>query len=242
MCFTVNVNIVKEELERRFNTSFIDHENYRPSYYYHAHALPDLPVAGYFNNEFNIRMIKWGLIPGWTPGEEEARKIRYMTFNARAETLATKPSFSGSFTSRRCIIPVIGFYEWQHGGGDKIPWYIYMPDSKIMMLAGLYDSWRDPVTKDNLLTFTIITSAANKLLTEIHNTKKRMPVILQEHAEKKWLEPNTGEDELNEILKPYPDKDLLAHTISPLINNVRVNRNTAELVKPYEYPDQASLF
>ena len=242
MCFTVNVNIVKEELEKRFNTSFIDHENYRPSYYYHAHALPDLPVAGNFDNEFNIRLMKWGLIPGWTAGAEEAKKIRYMTFNARAETVSTKPSFSDSFNRRRCIIPVRGFFEWQHKGGQKIPWYIYRPDSEIMMLAGLYDSWRDQLTDSNILTFTILTSGANKLLSEIHNTKKRMPVILQDHEEEAWLNPGTADDDLAAILEPYPDETLKAHTISPIIRNDKINRNSPELVKPYSYPDQTSLF
>ena len=242
MCFTVNVNLVKEELENRFNTSFIDHENYRPSYYYHAQALPELPVAGYFDNELNIRLMKWGLIPGWTAGAEEARKIRYMTFNARAETLSAKPSFAESFNNRRCIIPVKGFFEWQHIGNQKIPWYIYLPQSEIMMLAGLYDRWKDPVTGDNTHTFTIITSEANKLLSEIHNTKKRMPVILQDHEQEDWLNPDTPEYDLSRFLKPYPDDLLRAHTISPLIGNAKINRNTPELVKPYTYPDQTSLF
>lgn len=242
MCFTVNVNLVKEELEKRFNTSFIDHENYRPSYYYHAHALPELPVAGHFDNAFSIRLIRWGLIPGWTAGAEEAQKIRFMTFNARAESLSTKPSFADSFNRRRCIIPVRGFYEWQHKGSQKIPWYIYLPKSEIMMLAGLYDSWKDPVTGNNIHTFTIITSEANKLLSEIHNTKKRMPVILQDNEEEAWLNPYTAEGDLAEILEPYPDEDLKAHTISPLIGNAKRNRNTPELVKPYTYPDQTSLF
>jgi len=242
MCFTVNVNIVKEELEKRFNTSFIDHEHYRPSYYYHAHALPDLPVAGYFENQYNIRLLKWGLIPGWIDGAEEAKKIRYMTFNAKAETVASRPSFAASFNGRRCLVPVRGFYEWQHKGSQKIPWYIYLPQSEIMMLAGLYDSWRDPLTGRNIHTFTIITSKANKLLSEIHNTKKRMPVILQDHDEEAWLNPGTSEYDLTEILKPYPDEILRAHTISPLIGNAKMNRNTSELVKPYTYPSQTSLF
>ena len=99
MCFTVNVNLVKEELEKQFNTSFIDHENYRPSYYYHAHAKPDLPVAAYFDNEYSIRLLRWGLIPSWTREADEARKISSMTLNARSETVAHKPSYSDSYLS-----------------------------------------------------------------------------------------------------------------------------------------------
>lgn len=242
MCFTVNVNIVKEELEKRFNTSFIDHENYRPSYYYNAHALPELPVVGHFDNEYNIRLMKWGLIPGWVTGGEEAQEIRYMTFNARAETLTNKPSYAEPFKRRRCIVPVRGFYEWQHKGKDKIPWYIYLPDNEIMTLAGIYDNWKDPITGDKLFTFSIITSNANKLLSEIHNSKKRMPVILQDHEEQRWLDGDTGHEELNTILEPYPDDSLKAYTISPLINNTRINRNIPQVVEPYTYPDQSTLF
>ncbi len=242
MCFTVNVNIIKEELEKRFNTAFIDHENYRPSYYYHATSLPELPVVGHFDNEYNIRLLKWGLIPGWIEGEEEARKIRFMTFNARAETLATKPSFKYSLRSRRCIIPVRGFFEWQHKGGDKIPWYIYLPHSDTMLLAGLYDTWKNPAGGDTINTFTIITTRANNLLSEIHNTKKRMPMILEEEKAEKWLDINTGDVDIEEIFEPYPDDDLKAHTISPLINNTRVNKNTPDLVRAYNYPDQSTLF
>lgn len=242
MCFTVNVNIVREELEKKFGTGFIEPRDYSPSYYYHAHSLPELPVAGHFNNEFSISLLKWGLIPGWVSEEDKAGEIRYMTFNARAETLANKPSFKYSFKKRRCIIPVRGFYEWQHRETGKVPWYIYLPGSEIMMLAGLHDTWRHPLDGTTVNTFTIITTRANKLLSEIHNTKRRMPLVLQEEQAEKWLEHDTGEKDIDDILEPYPDEGLEAHTISPLINNKRVNRNTPELIEPYTYTDQPGLF
>ncbi|MDT8401508.1 MAG: SOS response-associated peptidase [Bacteroidales bacterium] len=242
MCFTVNVNITREELEKRYNTAFIDHENYRPSYYYHAGSLPELPVTGFFGDEYNIRMLKWGLIPGWAEGEEEAQKIRYMTFNARAETLAKKPSFKEPFRRSRCIIPVRGFYEWQRTGGKKIPWYIYPSQPGIMMLAGLYDSWRNPADGKDILTFTIITTRANKLLSEIHNTKKRMPVILHDGDLEKWIDYKSDEAEIDTIFEPFPDDALKAHTIGPLITKQKINRNTPALIKEYKYPGQSMLF
>lgn len=242
MCFTVNVNITREELEKRFNTGFIDHENHRPSYYYHATSLPELPAAGFFDDEYSIRLLKWGLIPGWVTGEEEAQKIRYMTFNARAETIATKPSFRGAFRRNRCIIPVSGFFEWQHKGGKKIPWYIYPSKNGILPLAGLFDTWKNPGDGNVILTFTIITTKANKLLSEIHNTKKRMPLILHDGDQDKWVNHQSEDAEITSLLEPFPDDELEAHTISPLISKPRINRNTPELLKEYSYPDQSALF
>ncbi|HKK41643.1 MAG TPA: SOS response-associated peptidase family protein, partial [Bacteroidales bacterium] len=131
MCFSVNVNLVKEELENRYGATLIDPDKYRPSYYYHAFALPELPAVCSGSNE-KIKLLKWGLIPSWTRSEKDAAEIRFKTFNARSETVETKNSFRASFSSKRCIIPVRGFFEWQHAGKRRIPWYIYYPGNEIM--------------------------------------------------------------------------------------------------------------
>ena len=82
------------------------------------------------------------------------------------------------FKSKRCIIPVKGFYEWQHVGNDKIPWYIYHSENEILSLAGIYDDWTETTTGEIFTTFSIVTTEANDLMAEIHNSGKRMPVIL----------------------------------------------------------------
>ncbi len=117
------------------------------------------------------------------------------TFNARSETIDTKPAFRESFISRRCLVPVRGFFEWQHIGGRKIPWYISLRDEDIFSLAGIWDSWKMKGGV-SVNTFSVVTTRANELMSEIHNTKKRMPVILPAAAEKLWLkeelEKNSG--------------------------------------------------
>jgi putative SOS response-associated peptidase YedK len=170
MCFTVNVNLVKEELENRYGATLIDPDKYRPSYYYHAFALPSMPVIC-SDNPSEIRQLKWGLIPSWTKNSDQADIIRYKTFNARAESLDTKPSFS-SVKKKRCIIPVKGFYEWQHVGKDKIPWYVYHSGNEVLSIAGLYDDWTETTTGEILSTFSIITTEANDLMSNIHNSGK----------------------------------------------------------------------
>jgi putative SOS response-associated peptidase YedK len=243
MCFTVNVNIVKEELEKRYGGELIDHDNYRPSYYYHAFSFPELPVVVRHPSGDNmLRPARWGLIPSWTGSVGEAEKIRKMTLNARSESILEKPAFADSFSRRRCLLPVHGFYEWKHEGSKKIPYYIYHPSEKIMSIAAIYDRWSMPDKSRDIYTFSVITTSANKMMSEIHNTKMRMPVIIDPGNEEKWLYGGTRPGELADLMRTYPDDILKAHTISPLIGTGRGDRNTADLIKPYNYPDEPRLF
>jgi putative SOS response-associated peptidase YedK len=240
MCFTVNVNIVREELEERYGADLIDHDKYRPSYYYHAYSLPLMPVVC-SEDPASLRLFRWGLIPSWVEDENEANEIMVKTFNARSETLDTKPAFRESFTSRRCLVPVKGFFEWQHIGGRKIPWYISLRDEDIFSLAGIWDSW---MMKGgiSLNTFSVVTTRANELMSEIHNTRKRMPVILPAAAEKLWLKGELEKNSAAELMEPVAPEMLEAHTVSPLITNTRADRNRQELIMPYNYPVQGLLF
>lgn len=241
MCFSVNVNLIKEELENRYGATLIDPEKYRPSYYYHAFAFPEMPVIC-SEEPSSINIFTWGLIPSRTRTSQDAGNIRSKTFNARAESIETKPAFSCSARTKRCIIPVLGFYEWQHAGKDKIPWYIYLPDKEIISLAGLYDHWTSDLTGELLNTFTIITTESNSLLSEIHNSAKRMPAILDKEAERTWLNVNTSVESAMQLLKPFNDGILRAHTIGPLVNDRNADRNTPEVIRPYHYYIQNSLF
>jgi Uncharacterized conserved protein len=241
MCFTVNVNVIKEELENRYGATLIDPDKYRPSYYYHAFSLPSIPAIC-SGDPSKIQLLMWGLIPGWTKSINEANIIRYKTFNARSESIATKPSFSSSFRSKRCIIPVKGFFEWQHIGNEKIPWYIYHTENEVLSIAGLYDDWTENNTGEVFSTFSIVTTEANELMAHIHNSGKRMPLILDKSAETKWIDLSTSQDDAINLLNPSPSEILKAHTISPLINDRSGNRNTPEVIQPYNYPGENLLF
>lgn len=241
MCFTVNVNLVKEELENRFGANFLDPEKYTPSYYYHAFSLPKLPVIC-TGEPKTISLLTWGLIPSWVKSGTEAREIQLKTFNARAESLSEKRSFSVPLKSKRCLIPVQGFYEWQHVSDKKIPWYIYQRDNDIITLAGLWDDWIKTETGEKYSTFSIITTVANELLEKIHNSAKRMPVILDKEDEHTWLDLSISAEKINSLLKPCKSDYLKAHTISDLINDKTKNRNTPDLIIPFERHVSGTLF
>jgi putative SOS response-associated peptidase YedK len=240
MCFSVNVNLVKEEIEERYGVNFPDKYRYEPSYYYHAFGLPVIPTVC-SDNPGTVSFLKWGLIPPWIKNSEDADEIRFRTFNAKAESVETKPSFSSSFRSKRCLIPVRGFYEWQHVGKDKIPWYIYHAEDEIFTIAGLYSEWMPPDGSGMISTFSIITTEANELMAEVHNSKKRMPVILSRNDEKKWIDRVLTPDNALNMLKPCPSEVLKAYTIGPLVNNKTANRNTPEVLKPYTWPSSTQL-
>ncbi len=132
-------------------------------------------------------MMRWGLVPSWW---KDATKLPSLTFNARAETIATKPTFRSAFKRRRCIVPADGFYEWKATGGKvKQAFYIHSRDpEKVFAFAGVWELWE---TADGAMeSCTIITTEPNALMAEIHT---RMPVILSPHTFEEWLDP-TNED------------------------------------------------
>jgi putative SOS response-associated peptidase YedK len=241
MCFSVNVNLVKDELESRYGASFPDHDRYQPSYYYHAFGLPEL-AALCMGSQDKIQLLRWGLIPFWIRSFDDAGEIRFKTFNARAESLFSKPSFSNAAKSKRCLIPVKGFFEWQHVGDEKIPWYIYHADNELLSLAGVFDQWVENRTGEIFNTFSVITTDANDIMAVIHNSKKRMPAIISKNDENKWFDLVTSQQDLAALLKPCPSEMLKAHTISKMVNSKTANKNTPDVIRPFNYPGKNLLF
>ena len=140
---------------------------------------------------------RWGLIPSWAKDPSIGNKM----FNARAETIADKPSFREAFKKRRCLIIADGFYEWQKTETGKKPFHFSLRSGSPFSFAGLYETWISP---DNtpIKTCTIITSAPNDLLKPIHD---RMPVIVPKDKENVWIDTGVQDkDELEAILSPYP--------------------------------------
>ena len=158
--------------------------------YYFASGF-HFPRWNIITNDDTLQQMRWGLLPNWFKGAnwmEFARK----TLNARIETCAEKVSFRHIIDSKRCLVPCSGFFEWQTAGKLKIPYFITHPKQEIFSIAGIYDSWLDQTTGALENTFTILTTAANPLMAEIHNAKKRMPLILQQDEEKAWLDRELG--------------------------------------------------
>ena len=154
-------------------------------------------------NRREMQLVRWGLLPHW------AKEARFggKTINARAESVASKPSYRGPFRYRRCLVPATGFYEWLATPEGKIPYHIRLKSGEVFGMAGLYDTWTD-AEGNELRTCAIITTEANELMAPIHN---RMPVILLPEDEERWLDPDMTEpEEIVSLLRLYPADFMMA--------------------------------
>jgi putative SOS response-associated peptidase YedK len=221
MCYTIEINLTREQIEKRFNAKFRNGSDFEPKHKVSAFTLPDLPVIC-SDSADEIKLFTWGLIPFWVRSEEDAKAIRTRTFNARAETISDKASYRNSFKSKRCLVLADGFYEWHTSGKEKIPYFINLKDNRPFALAGLYDNWLNRETGEYINTFTVITTRANPMLEKIHNLKKRMPVILPPDIERQWLDINLPLADLQIMLEPFNEKLMSAERIekSLFFNNI----------------------
>jgi putative SOS response-associated peptidase YedK len=214
--------------------STVDSGKTLPEYYFlSGFDYPELPVV----TGNDILMCRWGLIPSWTRDQTTAADIRSKTHNAVGETIFEKPSFRNSITSRRCILGINGFYEWRLFNKSKYPYFITSAENEIFSLGCIYDSWTDKSTGQVHHTFSVITTPANPLMETIHNTKKRMPLILNRDEEKAWVSPSLSSGEIRDLIKPCPDTVLKAITVSKNINYARSDRNIPGSMTRVVYPE-----
>ncbi len=188
-------------------------------------VAPTQNVVTVMHDEQNnhLELLRWGLIPSWARDESIGSRM----INARAETLAEKPSFKRLLRTRRCLVVADGFYEWAQAPNSKTktPMYITMKDQDLFTFAGLWDSWRDP-DGQQLTTCTIITTEPNTVVAPIHN---RMPAILTPDARKVWLDPAMQDDQdLLHLLAPYATDAMTARPVSRLVNDPK--RDDAALI------------
>ena len=153
--------------------------------YYFASGF-QFPSWNIITNAPNLAQMRWGLLPKWYSGSNWM-DFASKTLNARIETCHEKASFKHLVGTKRCLVPSSGFFEWQTNGKLKKPYFIRTKDHAIFSIAGLYDNWLDPNTGAFEQTFTILTTTANALMAEIHNSKQRMPLILSPNEEADWL-------------------------------------------------------
>lgn len=181
----------------------------------------DIPVIRYSpEGKRVLHLLRWGLVPHWAKDPGIGAKLN----NARAETLAEKPSFREAFKRRRCLIPADGFYEWKAEGKVKQPYYISLKSGEPMAMAGLWESWKSP-GGEILRTCCVITTGPNAVMEHIHD---RMPVMIDQAHWQDWL---TAPPEVVEALLLPPMADEMQSW--PVDRRVsRATEEDARLIEP----------
>lgn len=195
--------------------AWLDEPDFPPRY----NIAPSQPVPivireqdGQGGSRRRFLLVRWGLVPSWAKEMPQSILI-----NARAETIAEKPSFRGAFRHHRALMPADGFYEWKaQGSGPKQPFFIRRRDRKPFAMAAVWDIWM-PAGGSELDSCAIVTTEANETLKPVHH---RMPVILDEKDWDLWLDPGATEKELLALLRPAPDDLMEAIPVSTRINRV----------------------
>ncbi|MCP4310202.1 MAG: SOS response-associated peptidase [Bacteroidetes bacterium] len=174
---------------------------------YNIAPSQNIPVIRQKGEIREISLLHWGLIPHWA----KDKKIGYRMINARAETVAGKPSFRAAFRQRRCLIPATGFYEWQLVTGGKQPYNIQIGEGKLFAFAGLWESWKGG-DGEVVESCTIIVTDANDVVRPIHD---RMPVILHPADYGIWLDSELHDQAvLQPLLGPCPSKWITCYPVS----------------------------
>ena len=210
MCGRFAQTLAPEAMRRLFK-AMGDYAPWQPRY--NVAPQSDIPVIRAAGREGGRQLtsMRWGLIPHWAKDAAIGANL----INARAETLAEKPSFRDSFAERRCLVPASAYYEWRKMASGKQPYAIRLKDEPGFAIAGLWSAWRAP-EGDTLLTVCLITTAANPLLAPIHD---RMPVIVSPVHYDLWL--HGPKEAAQHLLVPFPAERMEAWPVSRSVGNPR---------------------
>ena len=219
-------------------------EDLIPRFFISAYSFPKLYTIKQ-ENPHVLSSSHWGLIPSFIKDWQKANEIKTQTINAKTETVFEKISFKNSILDKRCIILLDGFFEYQHQGKEKIPYYIFPKKNEPFLIGAIYNNWVNTATGEVFSTTSMLTTEANELMSEIHNAKKRMPLIFDESNAKNWLNNDLTKNEIQDLFQQYPTENMQAHIIDKnLISPKKLDIYNEQIIQSYQSPNniQPELF
>ncbi len=223
MCGRYVVTSAPEVIRALFQ--YAEQPNFPPRY--NIAPTQPIPIVRLQEGVRQFALVRWGLLPSWVKDP----KTFSLVINARGESVLEKPAFRNAMRRRRCLIPADGFYEWKETGGRKQPYFVHAKSGGPVAFAGLWETWTGP-NGEELETAAIVTTNANKLLSEVHD---RMPVIVPPDAFDLWLDCATVDAKTAEaLIMPAPENLLEIYPISTAVN--RVANDDAKLLERLTEP------
>jgi putative SOS response-associated peptidase YedK len=199
--------------------------NTRPRYNICPTTTIDTVVS--LDGKRSLVPMRWGLIPGWW--SKPLKEMKLATFNARAETVATRPMFRDAFKSKRLLIAASGYYEWHDAPGGKQPHYFTRRDGQPITIAGLWSHWKNKESGEDLQSCTMVITEPNKFVAEVHD---RMPVILEAKDFEQWKHGDPGDAAA--LMKPAAEGVLEKWPVSKRVNSSRAPDDDASLIEPID--------
>ncbi len=238
MCFHASQSKSLTTVENSYNAyrtkAFDIGEHDLSAYHFNGFDHPELAIIPQEYKD-QVHPAIWGLVPSNIPGYEQNdfySKMKGASLNAKSEKIFDYPLYSNSIFSRRCIIPISGFFEFHHFNNKTYPYFIKRADAALFSVAGIYS------VGSGITSFTMLTKKAMPFMANIHNKAKRQIVMLPTDLEKDWLSDNLSESQIMELINlAYPDDELTAHTVSKDIVNPTIESNYEAILDPFLYSE-----
>jgi putative SOS response-associated peptidase YedK len=216
MCYTKSQEVSEKKLIQRYHRILKKNDIAAPQLFINGFSYPVRHIIKQQENQY-INGGQWGFLPSYIHTADEAKDFRkkYTTLNARSEEVFDKIMFKNAIMEKRCLIPATAFIESRHEKKMKFPYTVAVKDCEIFSFAGIYNTWKDE-TGEEKTTYTILTNdaVAGSLMAHIHNSKLKQPLILPSTLENNWLENDLHENQIKELMQPFDNNKLQAHTIA----------------------------
>lgn len=235
MCYSVSNTKSQKEVEALTKAKWKASVPYQPYFNLSAFNYPNLHIQSLAEPQY-LTAATWGLIPESASNDMASFRKKYHTFNARSEDLFNSNVYAESLQQQRCLIWADGFFEPHHINKQSIPYYCYIPEEsnsqtrQLFAFAGLYSK-----IKEGQLTCTIITTKANDFFAEIHNLKKRMPLVLKSELHASWLNPSLNNQQIKDVLQEgFTSNTFKAHPVSSQLYQPNVDTNIPAILNEVE--------
>jgi len=242
MCYHISQTKIARQIERQYDVSLHDEKLReffdRPTFHLNGFSHPKMLIIPQEETS-KLTAAHWGIAPSKTQAHKLAeyykQSIRFGGgLNAQSEKLFDHFIYKYSALSRRCLIPVTGFFEPHEHKKKKYPYYIHRANNESFTLAGIY------TILDQVITFSVLTKDASPLFASIHNMRKRQPVILTKEFEQEWLNDSLTEIQVKELITPtYPENDLEVYTVSKDLFNPRIDSDMPTILDKVTYLELA---
>jgi len=238
LCFDISSTKIKQLIEINQTAEFYHDFDYKPFFHKNGFSHPNVAIIK-MDEPKTIYPSIWGYIPDWGMDDIPLFRKKYNTLNAKSETLLLSPTYKRGALKNRCLIIADGFFEPHRSNGISIPYYCYIPTNRyedgrdVFVFAGIYSE-----LEEGVYSCSIITTKANDFFSEIHNVKKRMPLVLNNDLKNEWLLVGLNDGQIKELLEEgYTKQVFKAHAISRNLYKRSVDTNVKEILNPVEYND-----